>query len=347
MRTTFLLFTFLLTTFVLMACDIGDNDEEAYALTLHEESLQDEYALDDFTLDAIELELEDPDGTTTIIQLTESMLEGEIPDTTGTHELTATFQGASVTFTIDLVEVAQDELTLSLMTLFEAGTVEGLIETDSYEEWLESIRGEDGIGIEDALINAEGELILHFTDNESLNLGRVRGEDGMDGADGEDGADGVDGEDGTDGQDGREVEFRQVDQRLEWRYEGEDTWQELFDFSPVAEEETHTVRFVEPWTMTEVFTEEIPHGEEIILSSIQTIGYEFSGWYHDRQYNYELELYTPIFDDLTVYAKWLPTEMGGFEVREDDGLNYAVVTGDLGSYDEHLFIPERIMGLPV
>lgn len=54
--------------------------------------------------------------------------------------------------------------------------------------------GADGIGIENVEINANGELVITYTDGKVVNLGVVKGEDGKDGADGEDGKDGADGE---------------------------------------------------------------------------------------------------------------------------------------------------------
>lgn len=64
-------------------------------------------------------------------------------------------------------------------------------------------------------VNAEGELICVFADGTTQNLGKVRGEDGKDGADGENGKDGQDGEDGskiTIGENGH------------WYIDGEDTF---------------------------------------------------------------------------------------------------------------------------
>ena len=43
---------------------------------------------------------------------------------------------------------------------------------------------EDAVGIADTAINAEGELIVTYTDGTEKNLGRVVGEDGEDGKDG-------------------------------------------------------------------------------------------------------------------------------------------------------------------
>ena len=52
--------------------------------------------------------------------------------------------------------------------------------------------GADGVGISSAEINADGELVLYFTDGTSLNLGKVVGSDGKDGVDGKPGQDGED-----------------------------------------------------------------------------------------------------------------------------------------------------------
>ena len=47
--------------------------------------------------------------------------------------------------------------------------------------------GKDGIGIVKAEINADGELVLTYTDGKAVNLGKVVGADGKDGKDGKDG----------------------------------------------------------------------------------------------------------------------------------------------------------------
>ncbi len=59
--------------------------------------------------------------------------------------------------------------------------------------------GEDGIGIEKAEINTNGELVLTYTDGNSDNVGKVVGEKGDKGDKGEQGENGKDGNDGADG----------------------------------------------------------------------------------------------------------------------------------------------------
>ncbi len=68
--------------------------------------------------------------------------------------------------------------------------------------------GKDGLGIEKAEINDNGELVITYTDGTSANLGVIEGKDGANGADGKDGMDGangVDGNDGIDGNDGKDA----------------------------------------------------------------------------------------------------------------------------------------------
>ncbi len=82
--------------------------------------------------------------------------------------------------------------------------------------------GKDGLGIANIEINANGELIITYTDGTSKNLGNVMGSNGSNGTDGEDGEDG---EDGKDGVDGKTPSFK-LDENgdLFIRYSEEDEW---------------------------------------------------------------------------------------------------------------------------
>ncbi len=79
-------------------------------------------------------------------------------------------------------------------------------------------------------VNAEGELICVFADGTTQNLGKVRGEDGKDGADGENGKDGLNGKDGADGkngkdgQDGEDGSKITIGENGHWYIDGEDTF---------------------------------------------------------------------------------------------------------------------------
>ena len=50
--------------------------------------------------------------------------------------------------------------------------------------------GEDGIGINSIEINSKGELVLYYSNNTEVNLGKIVGADGIDGKDGANGQDG-------------------------------------------------------------------------------------------------------------------------------------------------------------
>lgn len=67
-------------------------------------------------------------------------------------------------------------------------------------------KGADGRGIADAMIDADGCLILTFTDGSTKSLCRVIGRDGIAGRDGRDGADGLPGKDGAPGARGEKGE---------------------------------------------------------------------------------------------------------------------------------------------
>ncbi|MGN1042128.1 MAG: hypothetical protein ACI4SK_01450 [Christensenellales bacterium] len=66
--------------------------------------------------------------------------------------------------------------------------------------------GADGKGIENVTLSDDGELIIYFSDDTSVNLGVIAGTDGKDGVNGADGADGRDGANGADGADGKGIE---------------------------------------------------------------------------------------------------------------------------------------------
>ena len=67
---------------------------------------------------------------------------------------------------------------------------------------LSSCDSSDAVGIANAQINENGELVLVYSDGNEQNLGVVVGKDGAAGKDGEDGSNGKDGADGTNGQNG-------------------------------------------------------------------------------------------------------------------------------------------------
>ena len=63
--------------------------------------------------------------------------------------------------------------------MFAAYQLQTVLLQPEYEEWLESIKGEkgnDGVGIQTAIIDDNGDLIITYTDGEVVNAGHITGE---------------------------------------------------------------------------------------------------------------------------------------------------------------------------
>ena len=66
----------------------------------------------------------------------------------------------------------------------------------------DGVDGKDGRGVKSFEVNDEGDLIVTYSDDETVDLGKVTGDKGADGTDGKDGRDGIDGEQGPKGDKG-------------------------------------------------------------------------------------------------------------------------------------------------
>ncbi len=139
-------------------------------------ALEETVSIDDFDVTVIELILHYSDGSEERITLTQSMIldaDLEKLSAVGNHTITVSYQGFSDTFTITLTP-SQSALDMQLLTIYELGVSTGVIE-GTYEDWLESIKGDDGIGIASATINASGDLIITKTNGQTINAGSVVG----------------------------------------------------------------------------------------------------------------------------------------------------------------------------
>ncbi|TVP93809.1 MAG: hypothetical protein EA374_08405 [Acholeplasmatales bacterium] len=310
---------FGLLILVLMACQ--ENDERSstlVAIRIDETTLAASYDVGTFSLEALQLILTDADGSTRTLSVTAAMVSSSDRDalaSVGTHTVTIHYQGFSTMVVIHLIDTP---LFQTLETLYDMGVAEGLI-AESYEEWLDSIRGEAGRSITEAVIDAEGQLVLTFSDGDAINVGPVVGQAGVD---------------------GREVVLRVVQDRLEWRYVGETAWQLLMDFSVAEQVPLHTVTFASDGDV-EIPLRSVRHGESLALPGAQRVGYFFKGWYTDETLTQPFTASTPIFDDLTLHAKW---QWGGdYEIVN----GRAHVTGGSMYYWHELVIPEKLDGFIV
>ncbi len=96
------------------------------------------------------------------------------------------------------------------------GSLEDLIAQFKGEAGKDGLDGKDGVGVKKIYINENSELIIELTEGEPINLGSIRGKDGVNGADGKDGKDGTDGKDGMNGTDGKDGVTPHIGENGNW-----------------------------------------------------------------------------------------------------------------------------------
>jgi hypothetical protein len=117
------------------------------------------------------------DGATGRVSVNPRMIDDadlDLLDIPGTHTITITYRGFRTSFDLTVMESA---LSVTQMTLYRLATESGLIDM-TYEEWLSSIRGDDGRGIASVTIDDSGNLRITLTDGTVTDLGKVDGDDG-------------------------------------------------------------------------------------------------------------------------------------------------------------------------
>ncbi len=172
-----LLMAMTLSMFV-FACETEREIHEDDVATVHIDTatVQSEYDADSFDLGSIRLIVTYGDGRSESIPIDETMLSpSDLAklNEEGTHMVTVVHEGFHLVLTLTMKETSEWTL------LYRMGKQAGLIEEDTYEEWLQNIRGEDGVGIDDVRFNEEDELIVELSDGTIVNLGVIHGEDGV------------------------------------------------------------------------------------------------------------------------------------------------------------------------
>jgi uncharacterized repeat protein (TIGR02543 family) len=178
----------------LSACD-KSSEVQVRSISINEETLMESYELGAFDLASVELNVRYSDGHMETIDLDASMIEQNDRtklSTTGTHEITVNYQERTVTFVIEIFEVGLDT---TLLLVYQLGVESGSIDM-TYEEWLDSIRGEDGKDGKNVLFQVADGYIQWKYEGETtwqnlLEVSKLIGPTGEDGTDGNDGEDGV------------------------------------------------------------------------------------------------------------------------------------------------------------
>jgi len=357
------LFLVVTMIFLLAACGTDENGEEdppslEASLSVDDASIDEFFSVSTFDIQDIHLTYEDESGETITIILDESMVTSEIPNTPGEHSISVTYQNLETTFDVVLV----NQVEYQLQMLYSMGVSEGLIDADSYEEWLNSITGqdgEDGVDGEDGEDGEDGrsiesldiidrELFVTFDDEAVVSLGIIVPEDprSIESTDLSDSQLTITYDDGTEDSfvlnlpnesetvtntrmtnDGylevtyasgsseilgrvraNEVEFDVTDDVLRWRYENEDTWNDLSQLSDWMQDDeyvTVTLKYLDDYVYDEF---QIRRGEAFVKDAPSMLGFMFNGWAADRDGSERVDASTPVYEDMTLYAHFVPDE---------------------------------------
>jgi M6 family metalloprotease-like protein/uncharacterized repeat protein (TIGR02543 family) len=184
------------------------------------------YEISDFNIEDYFLTVTFSDGSTSQVEITEFMISSsELPklSVAGTQTIEVLYRGFKVAITINLRD-SNNELNLLLMSIYNTGISEGTVIDMTYEEWLESIRGEQGYpgtdGKEVTFQVDEGYIQWQYVGEETwtnlVPLSTLTGSDGTN---------------GIDGVDGKEVTFQVDEGYIQWQYVGEETWTNLVELA--------------------------------------------------------------------------------------------------------------------
>lgn len=162
----------LVLIFVLVFMLSGCQSNPVASIVINDQT----FSFESFTPGAIESTFIYEDGTQERVPFTMEWVETrdvEKLSRPGHHVIT--ISEASIQTTFDLV-LESDVLAMQLSNIYTLGSENQQIGTD-YDTWKASIAGEDGLGVDELFINALGELVVTYTDETQVNLGRITGED--------------------------------------------------------------------------------------------------------------------------------------------------------------------------
>lgn len=265
--------------------------------------LDDAYEVDTFSLDMIALMVTYDDGFFETIPLEASMLDSEaleLLQSLGDHSIIIRVGSVETSIEVSLVT----ETMFKQLIIYQMGVDEGIITEETYEEWLESIRGEDGRGIEFIELDADGSLIIHYTDgltdyiegfltvhtvvfhDAALNIIKtVTVFDGM----------GVSGP----------VLQKEGHVFIGWD-KPLDAIEESIDVYPLFAIKTVTISFDSMGGTVVSPIIQDAFSELEALTTPKRSQYHFNGWCFDKTCDVKFDLTHMPSDDITLYAEWIP-----------------------------------------
>ncbi len=209
MRRLFISGIVLFLVSALFACETSGS---VVSIAVDSSTVPESAMLGSFDVEELILEVEYSTGETNRISLSENMLDesdlaklGEV----GTHTVTVNYRGVSTSFVITLDPDDSDQAMRAIHQL----ALEAEATTLTYDEWLESVKGERGAdGREINLRVANGSLQWQYEDETDwrtlYDLRTLTG---------------------PEGEDGSQVVFQVSETHIEWRYDDETEWNELVE----------------------------------------------------------------------------------------------------------------------
>lgn len=227
MKRALQLIVLLVMAIGLVSCGEDLFSKEISSIVVDQSSVSESYDIESFDISTIHLVVNYTDGTSSVIQISEEYLSLDdinALSTPGTHTLSVTFQGHTIELTITLNEK------LSVFEkIYQLAVSEDLISDLTYEEWLESIRGEKGDPGEDGK-----QVVFRVTDS------HIQWSYEGDGWQNLISIDLLVGPKGETGESAKNVEFKVDNQQLQWKYVDDNVWQSLFDLSALEGENGQT-----------------------------------------------------------------------------------------------------------
>lgn len=223
-KSFFIVVLFVIIGFILAACN--DNGLTVMDVSFDESVIESSYEISDFNIEEYFLTVSFSDGSIKQIDITESMIS--LSDLTklsssGTHTIEIMYQGFKISITINLSESTTDLSTL-LTSIYNTAVSEGNITETTYEEWFESIIGEQELPGEDekklVFIVADGYIQWQYV-GETIWFNLIE-------------LSSIIRSTGHDDHNDKEVLFRATDSFIQWQYQNDLVWTNLVPISSLT-----------------------------------------------------------------------------------------------------------------
>jgi hypothetical protein len=162
----------IVAIFISSGCNLLTSEATVTSIEVDATALEESYDIETFELSSISIKVSFSDGKFQLIPITEAMLSSEhqaLLSCEGEHEITVTYENKTTAITLTLF---YSGVKAQLIPIYHLAKTQGGYE-GSFEEWITSIKGDNGLSIIDASLNMEGHLILTLSDDSIVDSGKV------------------------------------------------------------------------------------------------------------------------------------------------------------------------------